>query len=130
MEIRQIFKKIDAKRYSLKFTYDKKSKGRPAWIRIKNVPEGINFISIHLGKKGVAGQRTQFYKTYLPKGLFIPIDYTKEEISKFYDEYSKDYDELLELQPAAAEFLIKKVKRYILGGEMLDLGAGTGAITE
>ena len=133
MKIRNIYKKVNVKNYKLKFTYDKTSKGRPAWIKVSGLPAGTNFISVHLGKKGKKGQRIQFYKTYLPEGLFLPIDYTKEEMMKFYDQWSNQYDKSVEgngWNIEAAKFLLKRVKRYIKKGEMLDLGAGTGSISE
>jgi len=117
----------------LKVTYDKTSKGRPAWIEIKGLPEGARFISIHCGKKGTEGTRIQAYQTYLLENLYLPLNYTKEEMSKFYDKFSEYYDKSLRstnYNILAAEFMIKKLKKHIKKGEFLDLGAGTGLITE
>ena len=133
MNIIGIYRGDDPKLYKIRIRYDKTTKNRPAWIRVKGLPPWTNFICVHLGKKGLEGARIQFYKTYLPEGLFIPINYTKEEMSKFYDEFSKDYDNSLGPKGDninVAESLIKRVKKYIKKGEMLDLGAGTGLITE
>jgi len=117
----------------LKVTYDKTSKGRPAWIEIKGLPEGARFISIHCGKKGTEGTRIQAYQTYLLENLYLPLNYTKEEMSKFYDKFSESYDNSIKstnYNINAAEFLIDKLKKHIKKGELLDLGAGTGLITE
>jgi len=122
----------------LKIQYENIKNKRPAWIKVEGLPSGTNFIKIHLGKKGKDGQRIQFYKTYLPEGLFIPIDYTKEEMQRFYDKFAEIYDKELKSERKgtkgqnilAAEFLIKKIKKHIKEGEILDLGAGTGLITE
>jgi ubiquinone/menaquinone biosynthesis C-methylase UbiE len=130
------YKKVYPKK-KLKVKFDKRKNQRPAWIKVEGLPKGVNFISIHLGKKGIEGERIQFYKTYLPEGLFLPTNYTKEEMKRFYDKFSEIYDYDIGHSGAgggqnilAAEFLIKKLKKYIQKGELLDLGAGTGLITE
>ena len=54
MKIRNIYKRLNPKKYNLKFTYNKTdNQKRPAWIKIRNLPRNINFISINLGKKVV-----------------------------------------------------------------------------
>lgn len=138
MKIRKIFKGTKPDKYHLKIEYEKNSKQRPAWIKVNGLPEDVQFIRIHLGKKGKEGKRIQTYKTYLIEGLFLPIDYTKKEMAKFYNKFSEVYDSYIKNEGKgvagqnilAANFLLSKIKRYILEGEMLDLGAGTGRITE
>ena len=125
--------RINVKDKKIKIEYDKTSKGRPAWIKIQGLPEGSRFISIHCGKKGTEGTRIQAYQTYLIPELYLPLNYTKEEMSKFYDQFSEYYDNSLKstnYNIKAAEFIVKKLKKYIKKGEFLDLGAGTGLITE
>jgi ubiquinone/menaquinone biosynthesis C-methylase UbiE len=138
MKISKLFHGVKAKKYSLGMKYDKTSKERPAWIIVKGLPDDVQFIRIHLGKKGKEGKRIQTYKTYLIDELFLPIDYTKKEMAKFYDKFSKVYDYSIKTggkgvsgqNLLAAKFLLNKVKRFVKKGEMLDLGAGTGLITE
>ncbi|HRZ85380.1 MAG TPA: class I SAM-dependent methyltransferase [Candidatus Paceibacterota bacterium] len=138
MKIRKLFKGIKPDKYSLKLEYDKSSKGRPAWIKVKGLPDDVQFIRIHLGRKGIGGKRIQTYRTYLIDGLFLPIDYTNGEMAKFYDKFSEVYDYSIKTKGKgvagqnliAANFLLNKLKKYIDKGEMLDLGAGTGLITE
>ena len=134
MQIKWLFERIDPKKYKLEFEYDKSSKVRPAWIHFtKGLPDHISFLRVYLGKQGKEGVRNQEYKKYLPKGLFLPIDYTKEEMKKFYDRFSSFYDEEMirnEQNLRAVDFLIPKLKKYIKHGEFLDLGAGTGVMTE
>lgn len=138
MKIRKLFRGIKADKYHLKLEYDKSSKGRPAWIKIKGLPDDVQFIRINLGKKVEEGKRLQFYRTYLIDGLFLPLNYTHVEMAKLYDKFSEVYDYAVKTKGKgvagqniiAAEFLLKKVKKFIKSGEMLDLGAGTGLITE
>ncbi len=132
MNVRNIYKKIKAEKYLLRVSYDKRSKGRPAWIQIKGLPKGVTFISVHLGKMGREGRRIQFYKTYLPSGLFLPLDYTKEEMQEYYNKFAETYDQDIrkhEQNIRAAHFLLRNLKKYIQKGKILDLGAGTGLIT-
>ncbi|GAI06678.1 unnamed protein product [marine sediment metagenome] len=83
--IRYAYAKRDLKKQP-RIKYDRKSKERPAWIEIKGLPKGTRFVSV--GYK----RRIYAYQTYLVGGLFLPIDYTKEEIMKFYDNWAKGYD--------------------------------------
>jgi len=118
----------------LKITYDKKSKIRPAWIKIEGLEGKVKFIDIHLGKKGKNGRRKQFYRTYLPLGLFLPIDYTYEEMSKYYDKFAEIYDAEITktgYNTGAAKFLIRKINKYAnKEAKILDLGAGSGIVNE
>ena len=138
MELRKLFRGVRPWRYKLKMTYERNPKQRPAWIEIKGLPSDVQFIRINLGKKGKEGKRLQTYRTYLVEGLFLPMDYTKEEMEKFYDKFSKVYDTFIKgggkgtsgQNLIAANFLLNKVKKFVSKGELLDLGAGTGIITE
>lgn len=134
MKLRAYFIRKEISKLKFKFIYDKESKSRPAWIQIKGLPDSTSFIVIHLGKKGKEGKRIQFYKTYLPPGLFLPIDYTKEEMQKFYDKFSEIYDKKLKetnYNINAGKFLCNKLKKFTnTDKSVLDLGAGTGLITE
>jgi len=118
----------------IKMTFDKKSKNRPAWIQVEGLEGKVKFIEIHLGKKGKNGRRKQGYRTYLPLGLFLPIDYTYEEMSKYYDKFAEIYD--IEINKTgyntgAGKFLIKKIEKYVnKDSQILDLGAGTGIVNE
>jgi ubiquinone/menaquinone biosynthesis C-methylase UbiE len=132
MKLRNIYKKIPAEKHKLRITKKGKGKDRPAWIKIKNLPKEVGFVSVHLGK-GKRGQRIQSYKKYLASGLFMPINYTPEEMKETYDEWSKEYDEYIKergFSLPASKMFIGKIKKYIRGTEFLDLGAGTGLITE
>lgn len=134
MKLRGYYIKKDPNKLNLNINYDKKSKGRPAWIQIKGLPNKVSFIVVHLGKKGKEGRRIQFYKTYLPAGLFLPIDYTKEEMKEFYNKFSDIYDKDIikhKHNIRAAKFLCNKLRKYTKTKvSILDLGAGTGLITE
>ncbi len=105
-----------------KFVYDKTSKKRPAWIFVKNLPKDTMFLSTRVNGK------IQYYRTYLTTEfpLFLPIDYTKDEMRKFYDRFTETYDKGVKSRNSdAAKFLFKKHK-VPKDAKILDLGAGSG----
>ena len=129
MKLRCLYKKVKPEKYKLKISYDKKSKGRPAWVKIEGLPDGISYISVLLDEK--SEKKRQTYCIYIEKGLFLPIDYTKKEMEIFYNKFSEGYDkEIRKKNMRAIDFFVKRVKKHIKRGEMLDLGAGTGLVTE
>jgi len=134
MKIQYYYIQRELDRLKTKIIYDKNSEGRPAWIYIEGLPKGVNFIMANLGKNVKEGQRIQYYKTYLPEGLFLPIDYNNDEMKKFYDKFSEIYDKELKSNKQnleAGKFLSEKLKKYSRKDiSILDLGAGTGLISE
>lgn len=116
------------------FTYDKKSKFRPAWIIVKGLPKNTKFIKARFeDERKKYPIVAQFYYTYLQDGYFLPINFTKEEMKLYYDVWAKDYDNYLTSKKQnilCTLKIMKKLKKYIKTGTVLDLGAGTGIITE
>lgn len=105
-----------------KFTYDKTSSKRPAWIHVKNLPKNIMFLSTR------ANGKIHHYRIYLSTTipLFLPTNYTKEEMEKFYDKFSQIYDiEVISRNSKAVKFLFGKIKLK-KDSKILDLGAGSG----
>ena len=111
-----------SKERKLKIQYDKKGRKRPAWIKIEGLRKNVFQIAVRVNGKRI------FYQIYLsPKiQLFLPENYTKEEIREFYNEFAKIYNDFVvkNNQPATA-FLLKKM-RLKKESKILDLGAGTG----
>lgn len=107
---------------NIKVKYDKTSKRRPAWIWIGGLPQNIVHLSVRINGIII------FYRIYISSTipLFLPSNYTKEEMRKFYDKFSEIYDNKLEsINIPAAGFLLKNIK-LPKDAKILDLGAGTG----
>lgn len=107
---------------NIKFTYDKTSKKRPAWIFVKNLPEGVRFLGTRINGK------IFYYRFYLSTTtpLFLPTHYTKEEMKKFYNKLSQTYDpEIGSRNTLAVRFLFNKIQMP-KDTQILDLGAGSG----
>ena len=107
---------------NVKVEYDRSNKKRPAWIYIEGLPRNTFIISTRINNKIV------LYKVYLtPKlPLFLPVNYTKEEMKNFYDKFSETYDKYIKQNNLrATRFLLKKIK-LTKNAKILDLGAGTG----
>ena len=121
VEIRRIYVKKNINK-NFKVKYDKTSKKRPAWIWIQDLPKNVAYISVRVNQNNI------FYKTYLSSKipLFLPSNYTKEEMRKYYDKFSGIYDNFIKQNNLpAAKFLLKKFK-LPKNAKILDLGAGTG----
>ena len=107
---------------TIKFTYDKTSSKRPAWVYIKNLPKNVMFLSTR------ANGKIHHYRIYLSTTipLFLPTNYTKEEMERFYDKFAQIYDNEVESRNSrATKFLFDKIK-LPKNSKILDLGAGSG----
>jgi len=110
-----------------------KGKERPSWIRIRGLPKDAWFVNIAVGDKA---KRYHVYRLWNIKNqVFIPVDYRFEDVKDYYNEFSKIYDSLVKQFPKnieAGNLILQFLKEYKpqKNIEILDLGAGTGIITE
>lgn len=121
VELRKIFRGEES---NLKIKYDKTGKARPAWIIVKDLPEDVQFIYVRIDK----GTPAYYMCWYSQIKIFLPTDPTPEELKKYYNKFSKIYDEFItdkNIKEAAA--LLKKIKALLpKNAKALELGSGTG----
>lgn len=124
VQLRKIFLGRES---NLKITFDKSGKTRPAWIEIKKMPEGVQFIYVRMNDGTPA-----YYVCWYPRmKLFMPLDPAPEEMQKYYNQFAKVYDSYVKTgNISEAIALLKKLKQLLpKNAKVLDLGAGTGQST-
>jgi len=125
ISLRRIF--VRRKKFpTLRITYDKTSKSRPAWIKVDGLPKNTCFLALMINGK------REIYRIWITSkySLFLPIGATKIELEKFYNEFSRAYDKfIIKNNLTAAKFLVSKTK-VPKTAKVLDLGAGTGIASE
>jgi len=112
---------------NIKIDYDKTGKIRPAWIHVKGLSPKTEYLDLRFNDWDL-----QRYRVWMsPKvPMFLPTNYTYEELRKFYNRFSQFYDKFVrENNTPAAKFLISKLK-LSKGAKILDLAAGTGLVSE
>lgn len=104
--------------------YDKTGKTRPAWIKIKNQVKS-KFLTISFGYGNMN------YMEFLHSGFYLPINYTKEEMKKLYDQFAENYDEVVKKFGDELGAITKVIDLFCKLGKdksskILDIGSGTG----
>lgn len=114
------------KRPGVKFTYDKTSKKRPAWIKLIKPKIKSGFLRIRIN-----GVTEEVYRSF---GYFYyPWGVTQKEGKKFYAKMAKNYDQVVGQNNSIwARKIVKKLEKMGLkkDGHVIDLGAGTGIAAE
>ena len=108
--------------------YDKTGKTRPAWIKLRNQVES-KFLTISFGYGNIN------YMEFLHSGFFLPVNYTKEEMKKLYDQFAENYDEVVKGFGDELGVIKKVIDLFCKLGKdksskILDIGSGTGRGTE
>ena len=81
--------------------YDKTSKERPAWVRIKNLPKETWFVNIAVGNKY---KRYHSYELWnIVTDVFVPVDFSFGASQSYYDKFAKIYDRLVKRYPKNIE---------------------------
>src|SRR3989344_9358720 len=104
--------------------YDKNSKKRPSWVKIK-LDKKVIFIKILFNDEAF------WYRGYF-KDYFFPLEATSEDHKNYYNEIAKNYESYVPQNKLMINILLDFFKelRIKKDTKILDLGAGTGMVTE
>jgi len=103
----------------LDFEYEK-GYDRPAWIYVKGLPDRTGYIKINLN-----GRRLRYGYGVLAKlPLYLPLDYTKDELRRYYDKFAEYYDGCFS-NLDFAQLLLSKIELK-QDDKILEIGSGTG----
>ena len=104
--------------------YDRNSKKRPSWIKIK-LNKKIIFTKILFN--GEAFWYRRYFEDY-----FFPLEATSEDYKNYYNEISKEYESYVPQNKLMVNILLDFFKELKIkkDAKIMDLGAGTGMITE
>ena len=104
--------------------YDNKCKKRPSWVKI-NLDKKIIFIKI------IFYDETFWYRRYF-KDYFFPLNFTSEDYKNYYDEIAEYYESYVPQNKKMGKIVLDIFKENNISkkSKILDLGAGTGFVTE
>jgi ubiquinone/menaquinone biosynthesis C-methylase UbiE len=107
-----------------KIRYDKNSKKRPSWVKVK-LDKKMIFIKILFN--GEAFWYRRYFEDY-----FFPLESTSEDYKNYYNEIAEDYESYVPQNELMVNILLDFFKELEIkkDAKILDLGAGTGLVTE
>ena len=104
--------------------YEKSSKKRPSWVKIK-LDKKIIFIKILFNDEAF------WYRRYF-EDYFFPLEANSEDYKNYYNKIAKDYESYVPQNKLMINILLNFFKELKIkkDSKILDLGAGTGMVTE
>jgi len=104
--------------------YDTNSKKRPSWVKIK-LDKKVIFIKILFNGESF------WYRRYF-RDYFFPLEATSEDHRNYYNEIASNYESYAPQNKLMVNILLDFFKelRIKRNAQILDLGAGTGLVTE
>lgn len=104
--------------------YDKNFEKRPSWIKIK-LDKKVIFIKILFDEEAF------WYRRYF-EDYFFPFEANSEDHKNYYNEIAKNYESYVPQNKLMVNILLDFFKELKIkkDSKILDLGAGTGLVTE
>jgi len=108
----------------LEIDYDQNSSKRPSWVKLE-LDKKIIFIKILFNGEAF------WYRRYFEDYFFI-FEPTSQDYKNYYNQIAKNYEEFIPQNKAMREIVLGFFDELGLdkNSEILDLGAGTGIVTE
>ncbi|OGJ19933.1 hypothetical protein A3K73_03150 [Candidatus Pacearchaeota archaeon RBG_13_36_9] len=103
---------------------DKCNNKRPSWVRI-NLDKKIIFIKLLVNGEAF------WYRRYFQDYFFI-LDPSSEDYRNYYNSIAENYESFIPQNKEMRKFIVSFLKKLKIRKEakILDLGAGTGIVTE
>lgn len=107
-----------------KIKYDKNTKKRPSWVKL-GLDKKIIFIKLAFNGESF------WYRRYFQDYFFI-FDPNSEDYRAYYNEIAEDYESYVPQNKAMRKIVLDFLKKLKIDKKIkiLDLGAGTGIVTE
>jgi SAM-dependent methyltransferase len=104
--------------------FDQKNINRPSWVKL-DVDKKIIFIKILFGGEAF------WYRRYF-ENFFFPLENSSEDYKNYYNAIAKNYESFVPQNKEMIGLLLSFLKELEVKKttKMLDLGAGTGLVTE
>jgi len=104
--------------------YDRKSEKRPSWITTK-LDKKIIFVKV------IFCGESFWYRRYFQDYFFI-LDANSEDYKNYYNEIAPNYESYIPQNKDMRKIILNFFKELLLkkDAKILDLGAGTGIVTE
>ena len=114
-------KKVESQ---LNIKYDKNSEKRPSWVKIK-LDKKVIFIKVLFNDEAF------WYRRYF-EDYFFPLEATSEDHKNYYNEIANSYESYVPQNKLMVNILLDFFKELGVkrNSKILDLGAGTGLVTE
>ena len=107
------------------FEYAQNYIKRPSWIKLKNLPEKLQFIKILLD--GESFWYRQIFGNY-----FLVLEPEVNDLEAFYDDIAKDYDAMVPQNKEIGRFILSKIEenKITANAQILEMCAGTGIVAK
>jgi len=104
--------------------FDQSNKKRPSWVKLE-LDKKVIFIKILFNDEAF------WYRRYF-RDYFFPLESTSEDYKNYYNEIAQNYENFIPQNKKMRQIILDFLKELGIkkDSSILDLGAGTGIVTE